>query len=337
MKPIAFANPSAPVLAALDLGTNNCRLLVARPHAQGFDVLDSFSRIVRLGQGLGQDGRLSDAAQERTLAALRVCARIMAKRQVGLARCVATAACRQASNGAAFLDRVRKNTGISFEILGAEEESRLAFLGCLPLIDRAARHVLVIDIGGGSTELFWLERCPIEGPVHRCALSVPIGVVGLAEMFGGGANGATFQAMVDRVETAFRPLEERHGINAGITGQPVQMLGTSGTVTTLAALHMKLTRYDRRRVDGVALAQDAIRDVAERLQRMTHAQRAAHGCIGPGRADLVIAGCAILEAIQRIWPMPSLRVADRGVREGILHLLAGRSLAADLATDAMGA
>lgn len=197
--------------------------------------------------------------------------------------------------------------------------------------------MLVIDIGGGSTELFWLERSPSDGPVHRCALSVPIGVVGLAEMFGQGEDGRTFQAMVQRVETVLRPLEERHGINAGILDQSVQMIGTSGTVTTLAALHMKLPRYDRRQVDGVALAREAINEVAERLQRMTHAQRAAHGCIGPGRADLVIAGCAILEAIQRVWPMPSLRVADRGLREGILHLLAGRSLTADLAVDAVEA
>lgn len=323
-------SPPSPVLAALDLGTNNCRLLVARARNDGFVVLDSFSRIVRLGEGLAATGSLSDAAQARTVAALHACARIMRRHRVERARCVATEACRRAANGSAFLERAHEATGIAFEVLDPLEESRLALLGCLPLVDPAAEHVLVLDIGGGSTEFAWLER-PAGGPGRlRSACSVPLGVVTLAEAFDGG-DGPAFRAMADHVAGRFVALEDRERIGRAVAGRRVQMLGTSGTVTTLAALHLGLPRYDRRRVDGLTLRTPDLRRVTATLCAMSPAERKAHPCIGPGRADLVIAGCAILEAAQAVWPMPALRVADRGVREGILHLLAGRGL--DTASD----
>jgi len=314
-------------MAALDLGTNNCRLLVARALGDGFQVVDSFSRIVRLGEGVAGSGWLSERAIARTIAALRVCARIIERHDVDRMRCVATEACRRARNGVEFLARVKRVTGLAFEVLPHEEEARLALLGCLPLIDPDAEHVLLVDIGGGSTELLWLDRSQSGGAaVLRCTASVPVGVVALAEGFPAEPDAAAFEAMVRRVQSLLVPIEVSHGIRLRLEGARSQMLGTSGTVTTLAALSLGLARYDRRQIDGQFLDLDAIAAVSARLRGMTNAQRAAHPCIGPGRADLVVAGCAILEAVLRSWPTDQLRVADRGLREGILQGLSGRSL-----------
>jgi exopolyphosphatase / guanosine-5'-triphosphate,3'-diphosphate pyrophosphatase len=312
-------------LAALDLGTNNCRLLVARPSGMDFAILDSFSRIVRLGEGVAASGRLSERAMGRTISALRVCARIMARHEVVVMRCVATEACRRAVNSLEFLGRVRRLTGIELEILPQEQEARLALLGCLPLIDPEAEHVLLIDIGGGSTELLWVDRTG-PGPALRCATSLPLGVVALSEAFPAEPDGDAFETMVRRVQMLMVPVEARHGLRAAFTGARVQLLGTSGTVTTLAAVLLDLPRYDRRRIDGLTIDTSAIAAVSQTLRAWTNAARAAHPCIGPGRADLVVAGSAILEAVMRTWPVTTLRVADRGLREGILHGLMGRSL-----------
>ena len=209
------AGPSGPVLAALDLGTNNCRLLVARPRGDGFDVLDSFSRIVRLGEGVAGSGRLTERAMARTIAALKVCARIMARHRVTRIRCVATEACRRAVNGVAFLGRVRRATGIELEILPQEQEAELAMLGCLPLVDPAAEQVLLVDIGGGSTEVLWLDRSLGDGGLLlRCIASVPIGVVSLSEAFTSEPDAATFAAMVQQVSALLAPIELAHGIGA---------------------------------------------------------------------------------------------------------------------------
>lgn len=317
-------------LAALDLGTNNCRLLVARPRAHGFEVIDSFSRIVRLGEGLAASGWLRERAMARTIAALRVCARIMARHEVQQARCVATEACRRAANGAGFLARVRRATGIELEVLAHEQEALLALLGCLPLIERGAGPALLVDIGGGSTEILWLDD---GGPMAGgpASASLPIGVVALSEAFTSEPDASTFEAMVRHVRAA---IDGARGIPLAWERPPVQLVGTSGTITTLAAVHLDLRRYDRRRVDGLVLDRGAIGHVSERLRGMTNAARAAHPCIGSGRADLVVAGCAILEAVLRTWPATVLRVADRGLREGILHGLMGHTLEAALCAHA---
>jgi exopolyphosphatase / guanosine-5'-triphosphate,3'-diphosphate pyrophosphatase len=314
-----------PALAALDLGTNNCRLLVARPLADGFEVVDSFSRIVRLGEGLAASGWLKEGAMARTIAALRVCGRIMARHGVGQARCVATEACRRALNGPEFLARVRRATGIELEILEHEQEAQLALLGCLPLIERSAGPALLVDIGGGSTEILWFDHDAVMG--RPSSVSLPIGVVALSEAFTSEPDPATFEAMVSYVRAA---IESVRVLRFGARPPPGQLIGTSGTITTLAALHLDLRRYDRRRIDGLVLDRADVTAVSERLRAMTNAARAAHPCIGPGRADLVVAGCAILESVLRTWPATILRVADRGLREGILHGLMGHTLEAAL-------
>ena len=314
-----------PALAALDLGTNNCRLLVARPQAGGFEVIDSFSRIVRLGEGLAASGWLRERAMARTIAALRVCARIMARHRVRDARCVATEACRRAANGAEFLARVRRATGIELEVLAHEQEARLALLGCLPLIERSAGPALLVDIGGGSTEILWLDHNRSAASPH--SVSLPIGVVALSEAFTSEPDPATFEAMVNHVGAA---IDDARRLGVDLERPPVQLIGTSGTITTLAAVYLELRRYDRRKIDGLVLERAAIARVSQSLREMSNAARAAHPCIGPGRADLVVAGCAILESILRTWPATVLRVADRGLREGILQGLMGHTLEAAL-------
>jgi exopolyphosphatase/guanosine-5'-triphosphate,3'-diphosphate pyrophosphatase len=313
--------------AALDLGTNNCRLLVATPDGAGFRVLDAFSRIVRLGEGLDRDGRLSDAAIERTISALRICASKMVKKRVIKARNVATEACRRAANCQDFVDRVQGETGLEFEIISPEEEATLALVGCAPLLVDDHPYGLVFDIGGGSTEIMWAERGCGVGP-HGLrlidSLSIPLGVVSLAEHHGGDRiSNEAYEAMIERIDDQISAFEARNNIRAHISDGTVQMLGTSGTVTTLAGIHLKLPSYDRNTVDGCFLNFDEIDTVTRHLLSLDFAGRATEPCIGEARADLVVAGCAILDAICRNWPVGRLRVADRGVREGILFNLMG--------------
>jgi exopolyphosphatase/guanosine-5'-triphosphate,3'-diphosphate pyrophosphatase len=321
--------PRGDTFAALDLGTNNCRLLVARSSGRGFRVIDAFSRIVRLGEGLAASGVLSEAAMTRTIEALKICAGKIAHRRVGQARYVATEACRRAANCAEFMARVREDTGIEIEIIPTDEEARLVVTGCAPLLDRRVPYAVVFDIGGGSTELVWLRlpRDPRMTPRVEGFLSLPHGVVTLSDRYGGReVSAATYAAMVEEMSRAIAPFEETHGIAARIARGQVQMLGSSGTVTTLAGIHLELPRYNRALVDGSVLIFDSMRAVSKRLVGLCYEARAQHPCIGSDRADLVLAGCAILEAICRAWPVGRLRVADRGIREGILlGLVAARA------------
>lgn len=309
-----------PILAALDLGTNNCRLLIAEPARHGtFRIVDAFSRIVRLGEGLASHGRIADAAIERTLDALQVCAGRMRRRRVTHIRAIATEACRRASNGGEFLARARQETGIDFEVISPAEEARLAVAGCTPLLDPDRRRALVFDIGGGSTELAWLS---VTGPDRAQMLdwiSIPLGVVTLAEHFGGiEVDDKVYERMIGQVREAMAPFAARHDAAEAAKDHGFQLLGTSGTVTTLAAVRMNLPRYDRSRVDGSWLTRDEIARVIGDIKAMPFEGRAANPCIGRDRADLVLAGCAILEAIMEAWPEKRLRIADRGLREGVL-------------------
>jgi exopolyphosphatase/guanosine-5'-triphosphate,3'-diphosphate pyrophosphatase len=299
-------------------------LLVARPARNGFRVIDSFSRIVRLGEGINATGCLSEAAMVRSIAALQICAAKMQRRQVTISRSVATAACRQAENGDAFLARAAEETGIQLETIDAAEEARLAMAGCAPLLDHKCENAIVFDIGGGSTEVMWLRRCGKLSPELLAWTSVPYGVVTLAEAYGGtDISVETYQAMVDRIRDLLAPFEADHGLAEQVGSGAAQMVGTSGTVTTLAALNLGLPRYERRLIDGTWLDAEAIASVSARLSSMSYADRTSHPCIGEGRADLVIAGCAIFDAIYKTWPAPGVRVADRGVRDGMLfHLMA---------------
>jgi exopolyphosphatase/guanosine-5'-triphosphate,3'-diphosphate pyrophosphatase len=309
------------IYAALDLGTNNCRLLVARADGDGFRVIDAFSRIVRLGEGVNMSGVLSEAAMQRTLDALKVCAGKIVYRGVTRARYVATEACRRAGNCEDFLDRVRQATGIAIETITTAEEARLAVNGCAPLLDPTVPYAIVFDIGGGSTELVWLrlQEALYREPEILGVVSLPFGVVSFTERYGGDAiSTADYEAMIGEAQAAMIPFAQQHGIAEVVAGGGVQMLGSSGTVTTLAGIRLGLPRYNRNLVDGSMLFFDEIRAVSAELAAADFAARAAHPCIGSERADLVVAGCAILEAICNLWQVGRLRVADRGLREGIL-------------------
>jgi exopolyphosphatase / guanosine-5'-triphosphate,3'-diphosphate pyrophosphatase len=318
----ALGDGRSPTYAAIDLGTNNCRLLIAKPIGRYFRVIDAFSRIVRLGEGLATSGLLSQEAMERAIDALKVCAGKISRRGVTHARGVATEACRRAQNCGEFLGRVRAETGLDIEIISSAEEALLAFNGCAPLLSARRPRALVFDIGGGSTELGWLRLRSNRPPQIIDALSIPIGVVNLTEAYGGSRIAPeVYRAMVEEVAGRLRAFAGRNGIDRRVAAGAVQMLGTSGTVTTLAGVHQGLPRYNRAIVDGCYLDFAAISSLSQGLAAMTCEERSANPCIGPERADLVVAGCAILEAICGLWPVGRLRVADRGVREGILASL----------------
>ncbi len=309
----------AQTYAALDLGTNNCRLLVARPEGQGFSVVDAFSRIVRLGEGVGENGYLADAAMDRTIAALKICASKIRRRGATRYRAVATEACRRAANCDAFLARAARETGLEIEIISTGEEAMLALDSCVPLLSRSAARALLFDIGGGSTELIWVKLRDNAPPEVEGWTSIGYGVVTLAERYGGNQIGpSNYGVMTELIMAELAPFALRHGLVEAASGKDVQLLGTSGTVTTIAGVHLKLPRYDRSKVDGIALDFVAVRAVVDDLVAKDFAARSAHPCIGPGRGDVVIAGCAILEAIMRACPVGGITVADRGLREGLL-------------------
>jgi len=306
--------------AALDLGTNNCRLLIARPTADGFRVVDAFSRIIRLGEGVASSRRISEAAIKRAVEALLVCRDKMEFRGVRRARLIATEACRAAENGEEFRARVAEEAGLELEIVDSATEARLAAAGCTELFDPAASGVILFDIGGGSSEVVRLGRPngSRRGPPRPDIVgwaSLPVGVVTLAERYGGTmVSREIYDAMVEEVATFVDKFARDH--RGDLDG--FHMLGTSGTVTTIAGVFLRLRRYDRRRVDGCWLSDDQVSGVVEELMAMSFDERAANPCIGTERADLVLAGCAIFDAIRRAFPCPRLRVADRGLREGML-------------------
>ncbi len=319
------------IFAALDLGTNNCRLLIAAPTAAGFRIIDAFSRIVRLGEGLSQSGRLGEAAMRRAMGALRVCADKIGRRGASRVRAVATQACRSAANGPGFVEEVARQTGLRLAIISPREEARLSVAGCLDLLDRGARAALILDVGGGSTEMSWIDLTapgldvgPRQMTLRRLPikawLSTPIGVVTLAERFPEPpvAGQAWFRSMVEAMKARIATFAGAEALRGAFVAGDAHLIGASGAITSLAGLHLGLAKYDRARVDGLWMTRAQCAAAAARLATLTVAERAAQPCVGRGRADLVLAGAAILQAVQEIWPCERVRVADRGLREGLL-------------------
>lgn len=308
--------------SALDLGTNNCRLLIAEPSPTGFKVVDAFSRVVRLGEKVSQTRRLSEEAIERTLEALEECRAKMSAQHVKRMRLVATEACRSAENGIDFLKKVKREIGLNLEIISRKTEVRLAAAGCASLVDPQARSIIVFDIGGGSTEIAWLKGQIGSKESDPCQYirawdSIPLGVVLLAEKYSKKPDKSNiFEEMIE--EVTFRLRKFSSYAKRAIDGSHSHLLGASGTVTTIGGIFLELPRYNRNRVDGMWMTNNEVQKVVGKVSKMSLEERIAHCCIGEERAELVIAGCAILEAIRRLFPCDRLRIADRGLREGIL-------------------
>ncbi len=330
----AESEGAPPCFGALDLGTNNCRLLIATPQGRGFRIVEAYSRIVRLGEGLGASGRLSDRAMDRALAALKVSAEKVRRRKVVKLKAIATQACRSAANGEAFIKRVAEETGLNLEIITPKEEAQLSVAGCLNLLDKSADAALVVDVGGGSTELSWVDLTAdgLNGDIGQFSasrlpikawVSIPLGVVTLAEAFPEGevATQTWFRAMVDRVKGDLAQFRMADPLRPIFDTDRAHMIGTSGAITSLAGIHLGLQRYERARVDGLWMTRQECDAAADLLLNLTATQRADLPCIGPDRADLVLAGAAILQAVQEVWPCTRVRVADRGLREGMLMSL----------------
>ncbi len=311
------------VYGVIDLGTNNCRLLVAVPNQNGFKVIDSFSRIVRLGEGFSESKTISKSATDRTISALKVCVDKMNRRGVTRMWNVATQACREAKNGDEFVKAVHEHVEIELNIIDPQEEARLAVLGCKALLDTKYNRSVVFDIGGGSTEIIWIEFNKNRNPEIIDWISIPLGVVNLSEEYGTKEvlPDEHYREMKDRIKEHILPFEEQHNIADHIGDNNVQLMGTSGTVTTLTSMHLNQTVYDRSKVDGSWIKSDDLLNICNELSKLNYEERLALNNIGNDRAELVVAGCAILDAIIEVWPIGDVRVADRGIREGMLHHL----------------
>ncbi len=322
--PAPWADGLPFMLGAIDLGTNNCRLMIAEATpalVTGFRVAEAFSRIVRLGEGYAQSGRLSEAAMAGTLEALRHCTERMRQYRVGRLRAVATEACRKATNGQTFLEHVKREIGLTLEVISSGEEARLAMLGCAPLLGTEKKYALIFDIGGGSTEVTWAE---MQGAGKRPRLidhlSIAQGVVGMTEKYGTGQIAENnYAAMLKSVADVVRGFNDQHNITGRIAAGEVQMAGCSGTITTLGAAHKGLVRYQRDAVDGMFLERTAALALIDKMRRLDYEGRAAFPSIGYERADLMVAGCAILQAMLDLWPVDQFRIADRGLRDGIMN------------------
>ena len=305
---------------AIDLGTNSCRLVVATPTTTSFRVVETYSKVVRLGEGIIQDNELSMQAMRRTLQALKVCRGVIDEYMpIVASRFVATAACRRAKNVSSFVDMVKREAGIELEVISSKEEARLSVVGCLPLLNRSIKRVLVFDIGGGSTQISLARVTDFGKTFIEGFVSLPYGVVTISEAFAGHEmSKLEYSTVLERTQNILQEFEDKHNITEAMANQEIQVIGTSGTVTVIGAVHLKLPRYNRSAVDGVAISAPDIKFTINKIKNMGTEGRCKHPCIGQSKSDLTIAGCAIIEALTTFWPISEITVADRGIREGIL-------------------
>lgn len=306
--------------AAIDLGTNSCRLVIASPTPSSFRIVETFSKVTRLGEGIINDNELSRPAIRRTISALKVCAGVLEEyAPIYRFRFVATAACRRAKNCQEFISAVKKETGLNIEIISSKEEARLAVVGCIPLLNRNIKRALIFDIGGGSTEIS-LARITNTGKTFiEGYISLPYGVVTVSEAFpGSDMTDLAYDTIIERTQDILKDFEDRFHIMEAIRNQEIQVIGTSGTVTVLGAVHLNLSRYNRSAVDGLSVSSTDLEKTIFKIKRMGAEGRSKHPCIGSQKSDLTMAGCAIIESLLKYWPISEITVADRGIREGIL-------------------
>lgn len=311
---------SAPNYAAIDLGTNSCRLVIATPTPSSFRIVETFSKITRLGEGIINNNELTRPAIKRTIGALKVCAGVLAEyAPIHSSRFVATAACRRAINCKNFLEQVKKETNLNLEIISSQEEARLAVVGCIPLLARNIKRALIFDIGGGSTEISLARTTNNGNTFIEGYISLPYGVVTISEAFPSyDMTDLAYNTIIERTHKILKDFEDKYHISEAIANQEIQIIGTSGTVTVLGAVHLNLPRYNRSAVDGIAMSKQDIDHTIAKIKRIGDEGRKKHPCIGSSKADLTMAGCAIIESLTSFWPISEVTVADRGIREGIL-------------------
>lgn len=298
-------------LAAVDLGTNTVRLLVVEAEGREWRPLHQSQRVTRLGEGQAETGRLLEAPMQRTVDT--VSEFIAAARGLGASeiRVVATSAVREAPNRAELLALLRAATGLDASVVSGEEEARLTLQGVAAGLPQLGGSFVLFDIGGGSTELVLGEDGRLGAVV-----SLQLGVVRLAERYGdaGPVDWARFALMRGEIDGRLaREIPARI-----IEARAPALVGTAGTVTTLAALDLGLPAYDASRVQGHTLARGAVERLLNRLGALAVAERARLPCLEPGRADVIIPGIAICLAVMDRLGYGSLVVSDRGLREGIL-------------------
>lgn len=319
-KPVFKPDLTGRNYAAIDLGTNSCRLVIASPTPSSFRIVETFSKVTRLGEGIINDNELSRPAIRRTISALKVCAGVLEEyAPIYRSRFVATAACRRAKNCPEFIAAVKRETGLNIEIISSKEESRLAVVGCIPLLNRHIKRALIFDIGGGSTEIS-LARVTNSGKTFiEGFVSLPYGVVTVSEAFPGNEmTELAYDTIVERTQDILKDFEEKFKIKEAIRNQEIQIIGTSGTVTVLGAVHLNLSRYNRSAVDGLSVSITDLEKTIAKIKRLGPEGRSKHPCIGSQKSDLTMAGCAIIESLLKYWPISEVTVADRGIREGIL-------------------
>ena len=312
---------------SIDLGTNTCRLLIAKliPTEDGrvFSPVESLSRVVRFGENLdsGQTGtrRLSPQAVDRALMALEECKKLLQRYNVRHMRCVATAACRYAENTEEFVQEALNKTGIRVEVISPQEESELAVAGCAELFDEQFSHAIVFDIGGGSTEFVWTEILPDQGFRIVDSISFPYGFATSKEDL---RDADKCLKITQSVSSAVNDFAVEYKIRELFHAGKVQMIGASGTITTLAAIAMDLDRYDKKSVHEVPLCRETLKYVFRYLSNTKYKERVEHPCIGQQRAESIMGGVALFKAIDEVLNIDPIIAADRGVREGILHTLA---------------
>jgi exopolyphosphatase/guanosine-5'-triphosphate,3'-diphosphate pyrophosphatase len=299
----------SPRIAAIDLGTNTARLLIADRHPDGrFEQVSLMRAIVRLGGGFCRQQGLADDAMQRALVCLRRFSHEIARLGVQTVRAVATSAVRDAANGAAFVARVERETGIRLRVIDGLLEGSITLQGVLAGLDQYPDNLLLFDVGGGST-----EYTLASGSVPRFVHSLPLGVVRLTE-----GKGEPY-AMAEKINRELDALEA-HLAQAQLRVDPAATLlvGTAGTATTLAALSLKMVEYDYRKVNNLVLDKNEIQRIYDQLLPLSPLERLQLPGLEPGREDLIIAGALITLLTLQRFHFDRMKVSDYSLLEGLV-------------------
>ncbi|HEY4743598.1 MAG TPA: exopolyphosphatase [Desulfuromonadaceae bacterium] len=295
-------------MAAIDFGTNTARLLIAEVSGPGaFEHVRLEREIVRMGGGFTREAGLSPEARERGMGCLARFSAIIREHGVSRIRAVATSAIRDAANGPAFVEQVRRETGIALTVIDGTAEGRLTLTGVLAGLDSHHDELLIFDVGGGSTE-YTLAR----GGEAQFVRSLPLGVVRLTE------GKVVPEAMEDKIRREL-DLLGREMASAGCRVCPgVTLIGTAGTATTLAAISMEMRDYDYRKVNNAVVSRAKIREIYERLLPLAPQERLRVPGLEKGREDLIIAGTLITLQTMEMFGVDALKVSDYGLLEGLV-------------------